>query len=228
MNTSLSLWERLADLPDPRSKQGQRYNARAMLGLAVTAMLAGMKTLEAIADFGRLWGPPLTHLLGFKSRKTPSKATLSRFFRAVDAQAFEAILRGWIESRCPSETWRHLAIDGKTLRGSVDGEVPGVHLLTAYAPEVAAVIAQLRVDGKTNEHKTALQLLGVLPLQGKVVTADAMFTHRDFCESVRSGGGDYILPVKDNQPELRAAIDAAFTPNSGLSPPPGTTSARVL
>ncbi len=86
-------------------------------------------------------------------------------------------------------------------------------------PDVAAVLAQLRVDGKTNEHKAALELLGVLPLSGAVVTADAMFTHADFAAEVLKGGGDYILPVKDNQPRLRADIALAFETPEGLSPP---------
>ena len=219
MDVAPSLFDRFATVPDPRSRQGLRYPLPAVLGLATVAMLAGMTSLEAIAQFGRLHGPRLAHLLGFKSGKTPSKATLSRTFRALGAAAVEAMLADWVRDRCPPEAWRHLTLDGKALRGSRDGEVPGVHLLTAYAPEVAAVIAQVRVDGKTNEHKSALQLLGVLPLHGKVVTADAMFTHRDFCESVRGGGGDYLLPVKDNQPQLRADLEAAFAVPTALSPP---------
>ena len=219
MDSTTSLLERLATLPDPRSKQGQRYPLSAVLGLAVLAMLAGMTSLEAIAQFGRLWGPRLAPLLGFKSGKTPSKATLSRAFRAAGAQAVEAALAAWVRGRCPDDRWRHLTLDGKALRGSKDGEAPGVHLLTAYAPEVAAVLGQLRVDTKTNEHKAALRLLGVLPLEGKVVTADAMFTHRDVCEVVCRGGGDYLLPAKDNQPQLRADIEAAFAVPTALSPP---------
>lgn len=219
MDVSLSLFDRLATLPDPRSRQGRRYPMPAVLGLATLAMMAGMTSLEAIAQFGRLWGPRLAHLLGFKSGKTPSKATLSRTFRAVGAGNVEAVLAEWVHDRCSEDAWTHLALDGKALRGSKDGEVPGVHLLTAYAPEIAAVIGQLRVDGKTNEHKAALQLLGVLPLEGKVVTADAMFTHRDFCEAVCDNGGDYVLPVKDNQPQLRSDIEAAFAVPTALSPP---------
>jgi hypothetical protein len=219
MDATPCLFELLATLPDPRSRRGRRYPLPAVLGLAVLAMLSGMTSLEAIAQYGRLWGPRLAHLLGFKSGTTPSKATLSRTFRAIGAGAVEAVLAGWVHGRCPGDTWRHLALDGKALRGSKDGETPGVHLLTAYAPEVAAVLAQMQVDGKTNEHKAALQLLGVLPLEGKVVTADAMFTHRDFCEAVCGAGGDYILPVKDNQPQLRSDIDAAFAVPAALSPP---------
>ena len=219
MEPTASLLERFAELHDPRSRRGRRYSLESLLSLAAVAMMSGMTSLEAIAHFGRLRGPRLTHLLGFRDGDTPSKATYSRLFAALDAAEVEAVFADWVRDRCPPETWRHLTLDGEALRGSRDGEAPGVHLLTAYAPEVAAVVGQLRVDGKTNEHKAALELLGVLPLAGKVVTADAMFTHRDVCTAIRDGGGDYLLPVKDNQPRLRADIEAAFAPPAGLSPP---------
>ena len=82
------------------------------------------------------------------------------------------------------------------------------------------MLKQLRVDAKTNEHKAALTLLGVLPLRGKVVTGDAMFTHRDVAEEIRRRGGDYILIVKDNQPELKAQIQAALHDDAAFSPLP--------
>ena len=87
-------------------------------------------------------------------------------------------------------------------------------------PAAAAVLKQIRVDAKTNEHKAALRLLGVLPLQGKVVSGDAMFTHRDFARAVRDGGGDYLLFAKDNQPELKAQIEAALHGDAAFSPLP--------
>src|ERR671930_135064 len=156
MSEPLSLVEELATVPDPRSRKGRRHPLTAILSLTAVAILAGMKSLDAIAQFGRDHG------------------------------------------------WDAIALDGKTARGSADGDAPGVHLLTAYVPDAAAVLKQLRVDAKTNEHKAALTLLGVLPLRGKVVTGDAMFTHRDVAEEIRRRGGDYILIVKDNQPELKA------------------------
>jgi len=72
------------------------------------------------------------------------------------------------------------------------------------------VLAQVRVDSKTNEHKAALQLLGILPLRGKVVVGDAMFCQRDLAEQVVGAGGDYILVVKDNQHGLAVDIEAGF------------------
>jgi DDE_Tnp_1-associated/Transposase DDE domain len=215
----LSLMEALASVPDPRKRRGLRHPLTAILGLTAVAVLAGMKSLEAIAQFGRDRGPALAHALGFRRGKTPAKSTLSEIFRLLDVDAFEGAIRRWLQDRA-GDAGDELAVDGKTLRGSADGEVPGVHLLAAYAPGADAVLAQLRVDAKTNEHKAALQLLGVLPLAGKVVTGDAMFTHRDVAQEVRQRDGDYILIVKDNQPELKAQIEAALHDDAAFSPLP--------
>jgi hypothetical protein len=215
----LSLAEVFASVPDPRSPRGRRYPLAAVLNLVAVAILGGMRSLEAVAQFGRDHGAGLAWALGFRSARTPCKATLSNLLRRLDVAAYERALTAWVTARCP-DLGDRLALDGKTLRGSATRELPGVHLLAAYAPDVAGVVAQVRVDGKTNEHKAALELLGVLPLGGKVVTGDAMFCHRDFCERVLAGGGDYLLTVKDNQPTLHFDIAAMFAESAAFSPLP--------
>jgi hypothetical protein len=215
----LSLAEALASVPDPRDPKGRRHPLTAVLSLAAVALLAGMKSLEAIAQFGRDHGPALAHALGFTRGKTPAKSTLSKLFRRLDTDALEAALSRWLLAR-QEDGWQAVAVDGKTLRGSAGGDAPGAHLLAAFVPAAAAVLAQLRVDAKTNEHKAALRLLGVLPLAGQVVTGDAMFTHRDVAEKVRGGGGDYLLFVKGNQADLKAAIESALHGDADFSPLP--------
>jgi hypothetical protein len=222
MEANVSLMELLEGLDDPRAARGKRHPLPALLTLAVVAMLAGMTSYEAIVDYGRERGGEFLRLLGFTRRRGLCKATYSRVFRRIDAAAFEALVARWIHGRLGPHDAHHLALDGKTARGSRDGEAPAVHLLAAYAPDVRAVVAQLRVDAQTNELKAALEMLAILPIKGRVITADAIQTHREICAAVIAGGGDYLLPVKDNQPTLRADIEAAFAePSSGLSPPPG-------
>ena len=216
---AVTLLEVLAEIHDPRDRRGRRHPLPAMLSLAVVAMLAGMKSLEAIAQFGREHGAKLAHALGFRRAKTPTKSAYSKLFRRLGLEQFETLLGRWLQSRSGQEEVVNL--DGKRVRGSASATVPGLHLLTAYAPQAQAVLGQLRVDAKTNEYKAALELLGVLPLQGKTVTADAMFTQRDFCEKVREGGGDYLLPVKDNQAVLLQEISSAFD-EADFSPLPPT------
>ena len=205
---TLSLIEALADVPDPRDPRGLVHPLTAVLGLTVVALLAGMASLEAIAQFGRDRGAPLAFALGFRRARTPNKSALSKLFRRLDPARVEAAPARWVAARGVDDAV--LCLDGKTPRGSAGGGLPGAHLLAAYAPRAAAVLGQLRVDAKTNEHKAALELLGVLPLRGKVVTADAMFTHRDICHAIGAGGGDYLLPLKANQATALADVAAAF------------------
>lgn len=207
MPAPLSLLTVFTQIPDPRKARGLRHPLPAILSLAVLAMLTGCKSYDAIVQFGRDHGPALAHALGFRRGKTPAKSTFSTLFRSLDIAAFEAALAAWIATRLPQGDPLLIALDGKTLRGSKDGEVPGQHLVAAYAPTLQAVLAQIRVDAKTNEHKAALELLGVLPLKGHILTGDAMFCQRDLCAKIIEKGGDYLFVVKDNQPSL--AIDIA-------------------
>ncbi len=160
MSTALSLLDVLAQVPDPRSRHGRRHPLSASLSLAVLAMLSGAKCHQAIAQFGRDKGFPLAHALGFTRGKTPTKSTFSVLFRVLDVQAFENRVAGWIASRLPEAPQeRPIALDGKTPRGSRDGDVPGQHFVAAYCAAAQAVLAQVKVDAKTNEHKAALELL---------------------------------------------------------------------
>lgn len=213
-----SLVEMFEQVVDPRSRHGRTHDLVPILSLAVVAILAGRNTLQGIAQFGRDHGLPLAHALGFRRANTPCTATYSRLFRRIDVDAFEAILQDWVTRRCP-DLGDQLCLDGKTLRRSHDGDVPAVHLLSAFAPSVAAVVRQIRVDAKTNEHKAALRLLGVLPpLAGKIVSGDAIFCQTEVAQGVIDGGGEYLLHVKDNQPTVRERIGELLDASASFSP----------
>jgi hypothetical protein len=202
---------------DPRKAKGRIHDLGPILSLAVIAILAGRSSLQDIAQFGRDHGISLAHALGFRRGKTPCVATYSRIFRRLDVDAFEAVLRDWIVQRCP-DLGAHLALDGKTLRCSHDGDVPAVHLLALFAPKVQAVVGQIRVDAKTNEHKAALQLLGVVAVKGKIITGDAIFCQKEITEDLATRGANYILHVKDNQPTLKQEIAQLLDTTATFSP----------
>lgn len=206
----LSLREALATVPDPRSLHGRRFPLHAVLCLAVLGILAGRQTLKAILELQENFGEDLPLALGFPRKRFPVEITVSRILAAVEPSSLEAALSAWVLPRLPAEQARIIAIDGKTLRGSRDGFLPGHHLVAAYAADAQAVLAQLRVDSKTNEHKAALRLLGMLPLKDAIVTGDAAFCQRDVAKAITQAGGDYVLTVKANQPGLEIDIGAGF------------------
>jgi len=183
----LLLVDVLAELPDPRSKHGRIHPLTAVLSLVVVVLLLGRKSLKSIARLGRQSGHPFVHALGFRRGKIPSASTLFELLRQLDVTAFEALLARWVQSRLPVDV-SVLSLDGRTLRGSRDGVIPGQHLVAAYAHQAEAVLGQLRVDTKTNEHKAALALLGILPVRGKVILGDAMFCQRDVALSWSNNG----------------------------------------
>jgi len=216
---ALSLLDRLAELTDPRDRKGRQYPLVPLVALALVAILAGNTSVAAIAHFGRLRKHRLGHALGFHNGNMPCANTLTNLFAILDADHLDRLIGAWLADR-HADGWDHIALDGKTVRGSRDGDTPGVHLLAAYAPQASAVLGQMTVEATTNEHKAALRLLGVLPLAGAVVTADAMFTHADVCDEILKKQGDYVLYAKGNQPQLKADIEAAFAAaESGGFPP---------
>ena len=221
--SALSLIEVLAEVPDPRDRRGRFHPLPAILALTVLAMLRGCRGPVAISQFGRDHGESLAHALGFRRAKTPAASCLSELYSRLDAVAFEAALSRWIKSRSPAPEQENaeqnpdskkdkepISVDGKTLRGSRDGDVPGQHLVAAYSPLVEAVLVQVRVDAKTNEHKALLQMLGILPVKNRIVLGDAIFCQRDVCAEIIDQEGDYIFFVKENQPGLLTDIMAGF------------------
>lgn len=209
LSKSISLLESFESVPDPRQASGRRHPLSAILTLASVSILAGARSLYAISQFGRDRGAGFALALGFTRPTTPCCATLHYLFADLDVKRFESALRRWLRGR-ELGGWRAVSLDGKTLRGTQGHEIPGVHLLAAYAHEVGAVLGQMPVKATTNEHKTALRMLDVIPLEGKVVVGDAAFCQRDLSREISRRGGDWLWTVKDNQPELKANIALAF------------------
>lgn len=225
-----SLYEMFLGLADPRDPRGTRHSLAALLTLAVTAMLAGARTLTDIAQFGRR-RRKLRKALGFTHKHSPCISTFHYLFKELDAAMFESALQEWLLAHHPQALKNlELHIDGKSARGSRRGEVPGIHLLSAYSDALGTALFQLPVDAKTNEHKAALELFRLIPLQGVLVTGDAMFAQREISQAVIDAGGDYLWTVKDNQPSLKQALldafDAPISPSGDRHAPGGFTNSH--
>lgn len=136
-----SLLHAFATVPDHRSSQGRRHPLAAVLALSTAAMIAGARSLYAIAQWGRLQPPSVVHALGFARDRTPCVATLHRVFRHLDVTAFEQALQTWARGHAAGRPGA-IAIDGKALRGIHGEELPGVRLVAGYMDEAGLVLAQ--------------------------------------------------------------------------------------
>jgi predicted transposase YbfD/YdcC len=209
------LRDTLHEIPDPRHARGRRHPLAAILALMCVAMLCGYRSYSAIADWGRCYGQKLARALGFTHDKTPCAATLHHVLRKLDGPLMEAALSAWAESvlaALPPAAGEPeaLAIDGKTLRGSRKQGAPAVHLLSALSHRLGLTVWQQAVADKTNEIPVMEAVLRGLLLEGRVITVDALLTQRAIAQSLVEGGGDYVMIVKGNQPQLQHDIRLLF------------------
>jgi hypothetical protein len=138
---------------------------------------------------------------------------------ALKPEVLETVLRQWMADVVelpPVNDVQPVAMDGKTLCNTLSAHQRNVHLLSLLDQATGGVLSQQAVPPTTNESKTAVELLKTIVLKGRLVTGDAMFCQRELCKEVVDSGGDYLFVVKDNQPELKAAVAADFQP--GFSP----------
>lgn len=135
--------------------------------------------------------------------------------KPLTAHCLSTAVTGWAEqvlASCagkPAEL-EALSIDGKSLRGSARQGASESHLLGAVSQRLGVVVAQLAVTDKSHEAGKIESLLAALVLEGRVITCDALHTHAAIAQTILAGGGDYLLPVKDNQPLLRQDIKLVF------------------
>jgi len=211
-------------LPDRRKRRGIRHDQTAILAAAICAVLSGARSFLAMAQWAQRCEQNHLRRLGFRRNarsgryQPPSEPTIRRVLNGIDAQQVDDALTGWVRSiglSCPGA----IALDGKTLRGARGPEGQAVHLLSAVLHGQGLVIAQREVSGKSNEIPEAPALLAPLDLEGSVVTADALHTQKSLARFVvDEKKADYVLTVKDNQPNLKQEIAEWFASESF---PPG-------
>ena len=182
-----SLLEALARVPDPRGRQGCRYPAASMLALAVCAMACGARSLYAICQWGKEHQQLVCEALGIKRMRTPDGVTLHRLFVRLDTEAFESVLGKWLIQR-GLKVGEGIAVDGKTLRGIHGEQLPGVHLISAYAHRKGIVLTQRAAPGKGQELEAVKAVLENLDLRGQIVTRLGGLAQRDICRRIKKKG----------------------------------------
>lgn len=214
-----NLYSYLQGLTDGRKPRGLRYKLATILILIILAKMCGQNKPSGIADWAQLRAEYLVEALQVKRKRMPHHSTYRRILQdGIDGNELEQILnRYWTQQPTRGQSVV-IAIDGKTVRGTIRGEDPfGLHLLAAYLPGDGIVLMQLVVEkDKENEIVVAPKVLKCLDLRGKVVIGDAMQTQRNLSVQIVEAGGEYVWTVKDNQPNTRQAIEQLFAPEKPI------------
>jgi predicted transposase YbfD/YdcC len=210
-NPALAIQTHFATLEDPRIDRTRHHDLMNIVVIAICAVICGCEGWVDIAKYGRSKYDWLKTFLTLPNG-IPSHDTFRRVFCLLDPAAFHECFQHWIEALSAGLGLKHIAIDGKTLRRSFDraSGKSALHLVSAWATEQHLVLGQVAVDTKSNEITAIPKLLELLDVSGAMVSIDAMGCQKEIAAKIREGGGDYVLSVKDNQPNLLEDIQLCF------------------
>jgi predicted transposase YbfD/YdcC len=199
-------------LRDPRAANVS-YPLLEILMIALAAVLCGAEGATDMADFGRRKIEMLRRFLPIK-RGVPSHDVFSDVFRMLDPEAFEQVFRRFVAAFASFHDLDLdgvIAVDGKSLCGAYERgkSATPMHVVNVFAANARLALAARKAPGR-NETEAALEILQMLRLKRKIVTADALFCSRPFAKTVRDGGGHYVLALKKNQGKLFADVERRF------------------
>lgn len=186
------LAEVLGRLTDVRQRKGKRYELKDVLVVVVLGLMSGENSVRGIAEWAQEQRWKLSQALGLKGGRVPSLGTIQRVLRLVDSQELQEALGEWaatLLSDEEQERWAGIAVDGKTLRGSGEAEGDSWQVLSAFSHRLEAVLGQRAVAGGDSEMAQARPLLQALPLEGMLVTLDALHTQRETAQVILEKGG---------------------------------------
>ena len=230
---AMGLKDVFQEVPDPRGTRGRRYEMTAMLTALVCGILCGVRSFRGLAEWLQLQPLWFRHWLGFHNG-TPSRFAFSDLLAKLPPVILEAALNRWLSgfevelpnvdlSKLPETVFENAeAWDGKTLRGTRFNHQRACQQLVRMDLATGCVLSQTPIDLSTNEAAVALKLLQEMvttgEIKGKTIVGDAAFCQREICQAIIDSGGDYVVTVKGNQPELLRDITNAFVIPQGFSP----------
>lgn len=200
-----------ADVPDPRRETKNKLHALAdVLTIATCGVIAGAESWDDIAEYGTAKEAFLRKHLPL-AHGIPSPDPFERVFAKLDPAAFARAFGRWMRAAGEGTGPIPGAIDGKSARSAPAPTAAGrLHRVTAWASENRLVLGPVAVADGSNEIAAIPEVLQTLDLTGAIVTIDAAGCQAENARLIRERGGHYLLAVKDNQPTLRAAVEAAF------------------
>ncbi len=205
LEATLTFFEALQQLPDPRDNRGKRQALAFVLCGVIRAIRVGRSRVSAIPRFLRTrfeWWRDTTPAA---VERCISRAHLPRLLAYVEWEALKALIFAHFGVRLESpEAGEWIAVEGKALRGS-----PGEQLILARTHQSGHLLAQQRLEGPKPSAVTAVRARLAHPLlQGRKFTLAAWHCTPATTAQIHQAQGGYLLQVKANQPTLLTAVRA--------------------
>lgn len=212
MELSNTFFYHFAALEDPREHQHKvQHKLYDILAITILGAICGTDGWVELCEFAEAKEDWLITFLELPNG-IPSHDTFSRVFSLMDPETFESCFISWIKSLSIDVKNEVISIDGKSLRGSHDKKKDKqmLHMVSAWASENKVMLGQVKTEDKSNEITAIPELLDMINVENSIVTIDAMGCQTAIAKKIKAKKADYVLSLKDNQPNLRKDVVSIF------------------
>lgn len=207
MKTSISHF--FSKINDPRTGNRKLYPLEEILLVALCSIISGGEGFDDMVEFGENKLKFLRQFYSFEEG-IPTYHTFRRVFMILEPEPFKACFIEWVKSLQQKKA-KNIAIDGKLARRTASDTRSALYLVSAWASDQGLVLAQKRVEDKSNEIKAIPELLELLDIENCVISIDAMGCQKSIAQKVIDGKGDYVFGLKGNHKTLSQEVKEVFS-----------------
>lgn len=201
-------------LTDPRLVYKTSHSFIEIIFITVCAYISGANSWEGVYEFAEIRKDWLQKYITLKNG-LPSRVTYWRVFTHLNPLTFQNCFYEWVShlTKPIKHNIKHIAIDGKCLRGVHDPKDKNASLIlvSAWATDIGLLLGQVKTEVKSNEITAIPKLLDMIQIKDCLVSIDAMGCQVDIAKKIIDLGGDYLFSLKGNQETLKYDVEQIFS-----------------
>jgi len=189
------------------SYKGYFFSVSAAITISVLGTFCGLRNMKQIHQWAS--NDKIRRFLAehFEIESIVCYSWYTQVLGLIRPESFSACFTKWVLNSVKVRG-ATLSLDGKTVCSTAKMKryQNPLHIVSAQLAELGITVGQKAVDGKSNEIPAVRELLDLLEIEGCLVVADALHCQKETAQKIIENKGNYLLSVKDNQPNLKSEI----------------------
>jgi predicted transposase YbfD/YdcC len=206
----LSITEYFEDVELKEEYEPYFCSVEDAITIVIVGTFCGFRNLKQIQEWASHEKISMVLKDSFGVEHIPCYYWLTCLLKLLEPKSMSECFTRWVISLLPeSMKGQTISFDGKTVCSTAKMEryENPLHIVSAQISALGLTLGQEAVEGKSNEIPAVQRLIKMLNIKGCIVVADALNCQKDTVTAILDGGADYLLNVKDNQPNLKKDIE---------------------
>jgi predicted transposase YbfD/YdcC len=203
-----TIGEYFAEVETKKEYKGYFFSVSAAITISILGTFCGFRDMKQIHQWASHEKTMEFLRENFGIAEMVCYSWYTQILGMIKPKSFNKCFTNWVMDSVKTIKGTTVSLDGKTVRstGKMKKYKNPLHIVSAQISEYGITIGQNAVDGKSNEIPAVRELIELLEIKGCLIVADALNCQKETAKAIIDNGGDYLLPVKDNQPNLKGEI----------------------